>query len=414
MFYYTDEGEKYFSFEKNHPLTHAAPFDEGKECFLFARDPTLARTVFHVSSVGQLVSVKEDMRWLDAQRLPKPTEIAPQVLHAIEGEELQAVNTAHPRWREARKLNLLPNTKCRLNILALGDVGSTLLMGLKLLGGDVLSQIGIFDVRPQTAQRWEFEMNQIAIPWEYDGFPEVKVIEQSALFDCDVFVFCASRYIPPVGSTVKDVRMAQFESNAPLVASYARQARECRFKGLFCVVSDPVDPLCKKAFIESNRGEDGTFDGLGLFSEQIKGFGLGVMNARAAYYAKQNPEFSRFLKEGRSFGPHGDGLIVADSIENYRNTLSCELTELVVKANLVMRSIGYKPFVAPALSSGALSLLRMLRGEWHYSSTFLGGVYWGAKNRLIKSGSQIEMLQHIPDALFERIQKSARILSSIV
>ena len=107
-------------------------------------------------------------------------------------------------------------------------------------------------------------------------------------------------------------------------------------------------------------------------------------------------------------------MIVADSIENYRDALSCELTDLVVKANLVMRKIGYKPFVAPALSSGALSLLRMLRGEWHYSSTFLGGVYWGAKNRLTKSGSQIEMLQHIPDALFERIADSAKKLASII
>ena len=29
------------------------------------------------------------------------------------------------------------------------------------------------------------------------------------------------------------------------------------------------------------------------------------------------------------------------------------------------RALGYKPYVAPALSSGALSLLACLRGEWH-------------------------------------------------
>ena len=414
MVYYTDEGEKFFSFEKNLPLTHAAPFDEGEGCFLFTQDPTLSRTVFSVSNVGQLYSDKEDVRLLDANRLPKPPEIAPQILRAIKKGDMHAANAAHPRWREARKLNFLPNSKVKLNILALGDVGSTLLMGLRLMGGDILSQIGIFDVRPQAAQRWEFEMNQISVPWEYDCFPIVKVIDQSQLFDCDVFVFCASRYIPPIDSSVKDVRMAQFESNAPLVASYAQQARKCGFKGLFCVVSDPVDPLCKKAFIESNRGEGGKFDGCGLFPEQIKGFGLGVMNARAAYYAKQNVDFSQFLTEGRCFGPHGDGLIVADSIENYRDDISRALTDLVVKANLVMRNIGYKPFVAPALSSGALSLLRMLRGEWHYSSTFLGGVFWGAKNRLTKSGSQIEVLQHIPDALFYRIADSAKKLASII
>ena len=38
--------------------------------------------------------------------------------------------------------------KCRVTLLALGDVGSTLLLGLRLLGGDVIRSIGICDVRP--------------------------------------------------------------------------------------------------------------------------------------------------------------------------------------------------------------------------------------------------------------------------
>ncbi len=78
----------------------------------------------------------------------------------------------------------------------------------------MLKEIGIFDVRQNTARRWEFEMNQISEPWAYDDYPVVKEIEQDALFDCDVFVFCASRFIPPVGSSVLDVRMAQYDSNA--------------------------------------------------------------------------------------------------------------------------------------------------------------------------------------------------------
>ena len=73
---------------------------------------------------------------------------------------------------------------------------------------------------------------------------------------------------------------------------------------------------------------------MGLLPEQIQGFGLGVMNARAAYYAKRDPRFSRFLTEGRSFGPHGQDLVVADSIEHYDDALSRELTELTVTANL--------------------------------------------------------------------------------
>ena len=54
--------------------------------------------------------------------------------------------------------------KVRVNLLALGDVGSTLLLGLRLMGGDVISSMGICDVRENAALRWEFELNQIQPP----------------------------------------------------------------------------------------------------------------------------------------------------------------------------------------------------------------------------------------------------------
>lgn len=179
--------------------------------------------------------------------------------------------------------------------------------------------------------------------------PEVDVVDQDHLFDCDVFVFVASKGVPPVGSGVKDVRMYQFENNSKIIGHYAKMAREKNFKGLFCAVSDPVDPLAKTAFLESNKNEAGEYDWMGLLPEQIQGFGLGVMNARAAYYAKRDPRFKQFLTEGRSFGPHGQDLVIADSIENYNDELSKELTNLTVTANLHMRAIGYKPFVAPGV-----------------------------------------------------------------
>ena len=58
-----------------------------------------------------------------------------------------------------------------------------------------------------------------------------------------------------------------------------RMARENHFQGLFCVVSDPVDPLCRAVLLESNKNEAGELDGQGLFPHQVRGFGLGVMNA---------------------------------------------------------------------------------------------------------------------------------------
>ena len=374
-------------------------------------DPVLGRGSFRVNHPGQLAA-PHGLAVLDASRLPA-VELDAPARAALEAGQLTAVNVDRPGWETL--LSAAPKAgKKRLHLLAIGDVGSTLLTGLKLLGGDVLSTIGICDLSEQITARWEFEMGQISLPWQYDAFPEVEVIPPQRLFDCDVFVFVASKGIPPVGSQVKDVRMAQFEVNAGIVKHYARMARAAQFRGLWCAVSDPVDPLAKTAYLESNRDENGVWDGKGLRPEQVQGFGLGVMNARAAYYAKRDGRFASFLTEGRSFGPHGTGLTIANSVEHYDDALSQELTQLTVTANLKMRAIGFKPYVAPALSSGALSLLLTLRGEWHCGSVFLDGIYMGVKNRYTPAGVETELLPHIPDALFGHITAAADHLKTIL
>jgi hypothetical protein len=207
--------------------------------------------------------------------------------------------------------------------------------------------------------------------------------------------------------------MAQFEANRPLVENFARQARKAHFGGLFIVLSDPVDPLSRAAWQSSNLDDDGSWDGLGLLPEQVQGFGLGVMNARASYFAKQDARFSAFLTEGRSFGPHGKGLVIANSVEHYDDALSKELTELVETANLRIRDLGFKPYVAPAVSSGAMQLLLTLRGEWHCSSVNLGGAWFGCRNRYTVHGLETEVLS-LPDGLFRRLQETEESLHKIV
>lgn len=290
--------------------------------------------------------------------------------------------------------------KARVTLLALGDVGSTLLMGLRLLGGDVISSLGICDVRENVASRWEFELDQIAPP-EGGPLPEADVIAPEHLFDGDVFLFCASRMIPDTSVTAGDVRMAQYGLNRELVSIYARMARAKDYRGLFCVVSDPVDPLCRAALRES-----------GLSPAQVRGFGLGVMHARALYYARRDPRFASYLTEGRAFGPHGEDLVLANSVAHYDDALSRELTDKVAHANLEMRKLGYKPYVAPALSSGALSLLALLRGQWHYSSVYDGQVFMGCRNRLTPAGIETEPLT-LPPALQKRIDDTRAKLNAI-
>lgn len=413
MYYYNCKG---FNLASPEPLpprfgNETAPLDGAPLFILVHGDPVLGRGSFRVTHPGQLAH-PHGLEVLDASRLPIPELDAP-VACALARGQLTAVNMDRPNWEEV--LTVRPSTaKKRVNILAIGDVGSTLLTGLKLMGGDVIESIGICDLSDQITARWEFEMGQITLPWQYHAMPEVEVVSPDNLFNCDMFVFVASKGIPPVGSQVKDVRMYQFENNAKIVTHYAKLARKANFKGLWCAVSDPVDPLAKTAYLESNKDENGVFDGKGMRPEQVQGFGLGVMNARAAYYAKRDDRFASFLTEGRSFGPHGTGLTIANSIEHYDDALSQELTQLTVTANLKMREIGFKPYVAPALSSGALSLLLTLRGEWHCGSVFLDGIYMGVKNRYSPYGIETELLSHIPDALYGHIVDAAAHLKEVL
>jgi len=299
--------------------------------------------------------------------------------------------------------------KVNISLLALGDVGGTLLMGLTLMSGGLINKIGIFDIKKSNAYRYAAEMNQIAYAHDAGAssvFPEVFVIDdESEIFDCDIFIFCASKEVPAVGSNISDVRMAQYDGNKKIIEHYAKLAAAKSFGGLFAVVSDPVDPLCKAAYVTS-----------GLKPGQFRGFGLGVMNARALYHARRAVKFRHYEAEGRAFGPHGQDLVIADSVSNYNDDISRELTKLVVTENIRIREIGYKPFMAPAISSGVLSILAMLKGEWHYSSNYVGngksGAFLGSLNRIANRKTEIENI-HLNDKLFERIKTAYENLKNI-
>lgn len=406
--YYTYDGRTLCSAGAlPYPEISALP-ETGEVLWVFHRPPLSGRDTFPITDPAQLTE-REGVASLCAA--PGPEGLPRELTNAIRAGRVRAVNLAHPRFEELMAPLPRPE-KVRVNLLALGDVGSTLLMGLRLMGGDVISSIGICDLREGVAQRWEFELNQIQLPGPYDALPPVEIVSPEQLFDGDVFLFCASRFVPDTAVKTGDVRMAQYRLNRELAALYAQKARQARYRGLFCVVSDPVDPLCRAVLTESNRAPSGEMDYQGLFSHQVRGFGLGVMNARAAYYARKDPRFASFLTEGRSFGPHGEDLVIANSIRHYDDALSRRLTEQAVRANLRMRELGFKPYIAPALSSGALSLLLCLRGRWHCSSTYLDGVFMGARNRVLPTGTELERLP-LPQALRDRLQTTMNRLRAI-
>ncbi len=408
MYYYHVDGAPAASFLPDLPFPAAEA--EAPALFLVRGDPALRPAAWRVTDPRQLTADRVNVTWLDPRRMGDPPDLPEPVRAALAAGRLTGVNLRHPRWRRALEFPVLKPGKKRVHLLAVGDVGGTLLTALKLLGGDVISSIGICDLNEKTVARWTAEMGQIAWPWDYDALPEVEPVTPERLFDCDVFLFAAAKAIPAVDSGVRDVRMAQLEANRPLVEHFARQAREADFRGLFIVLSDPVDPLCQAAWRASNVSEEtGHPDGQGLLPEQIQGFGLGVMNARAAYFARQDPRFAAFLTEGRSFGPHGQGLVIADSVRHYDDALSRELTALTLEANLRIRELGFKPYTAPAVSSGAMQLLLSLRGAWHCGSIPLGGIWFGCRNRFTAQGLELETLE-LPEALFSRILETEQAL----
>ena len=330
--------------------------------------------------------------------------LPPEVRALIEKDGALVLNTAFSRAFSVLSAQLArKKSGLRVNLVGLGDVGGTVLTGLKILGGGCIESISIFDPYEPLMARYVMELGQVLPLHDGEPLPEVSVCREPDLFHCDVLIFTASRGVPGLGSKVQDVRMAQFAKNREMLRPYARRAREENFCGLFCQVSDPVDPLARALFLDSNRAQSGEYDFAGLLPEQVRGFGLGVMQARAAYAAKcMRQDYSR----GRAFGPHGEGLVVCNAPnDGYDEALSIALTEQARTLNLQVRELGFKPYIAPGLSSAAVSILRMLRGDWFESAVALGGCYFGCRSRLCGAAAETYREELAP-ALAARLEAS--------
>ena len=288
--------------------------------------------------------------------------------------------------------------KKKVHVAGLGDVGLNASLGLRLTGAGLISEIGIYDINQNLLKRLEIELNQILSPLGKTDLPDVRILSGEELFDCDIFLFCAAKSVPPVGAEQQmDVRIAQLEENRKILSVYAKKAAKADFHGLFGVVSDPLDLLCYEALKY-------------LHPDQIQGFGLGVMFARAAYYASKeavnDSRFSFFRKNGRVYGPHGSGLTAVNSIlpAEYSPDASRTLTSLTAGANLAVRSLGYKPYIAPGISSVAMTIPEVIAGRCTDSARYLNGVFFGARNRVTSSGTEWEA-PSLPQPLFLELQK---------
>ena len=382
------------------PCAHAfAPL-----VFLVRRDPMRSRGLFHIHDLTEL---------FEAETVCCLTPCSPATGELADFVRAHGAGVLNVRfhnafsvleaWRRPKKTGLV------LTLVGLGDVGGTALLALKLLGHE-FSRIQIFDPNQAQCARYELELNQVLSP---DGqpLPEIVPCTEKDLFDCDLFAFTASRGVPGLDTKVQDVRMAQYAANRTMAGTYARMARSAGFTGMFCQISDPVDHLSRSVFLQSNQTQTGAYDFAGLLPEQVQGFGLGVMAARCAYYARQMG-----LKENvlRVYGPHGQGLVCAnDCGAGFDAALSAELTEKTRTANLRVRELGFKPYLAPALSSAAVSLLQLVRGQEHFGAIPLGGAYFGCRSRMTALGVE-PVRETLHPALLEELQKTHAALEAFV
>lgn len=372
--------------------------------FLVRRTGLDSRGIYAITALEELEE-PEGMGCL----VPKKSEAAGVLAELVAQHGATVLNTTFTNAFRVLDAYRHPKREgYRVTLVGLGDVGGTLLTGLKLLGREI-DEIALYDPNEAMCQRYEMELNQVLPERAGEKMPHVTICREEDLFQCDLFVFTASRGVPAVGSGVQDVRMAQFDANRVMVASYARRAREAGFTGQFCQVSDPVDHLSREVFLCSNRDEAGQMDFAGLLPEQVQGFGLGVMAARAAYYAEKE---GVIFTNGRVYGPHGQGLVVANSAKgDYDDRLSCRLTEMTRTANLAVRELGFKPYIAPGLSSAAISLLQLLRGEEHYGAVPLGGVYFGCRSRMTAQGLLLRR-EPICQPLLARLEETYQALQA--
>lgn len=360
--------------------------------FLRPEDPGKSACCRPIRHLGELYQT-------GTERLTPAREVTGELAQLVERHGALVLNPNHPQCWEALKTPvLLPKSGLRVTLVGLGDVGATALLALVLLGQEI-EEIQIYDRNEALCQRYALEMNQLLSP---DGrvFPRVRICREEELFRCDLFLFAATGGVPPLG-TVGDVRMLQYGVNRELVANYARKARNAQFRGLFCQISDPVDQLCRVAFLESNKDSRGKTDHLGLLPERILGFGLGVMAARARYCAG---EMGLSREALRVYGPHGEGLICANAPgEDYDEEVSRKLTEATKTMNLRVRELGFKPYIAPGVSSAAVSVLRMVRRERFLAAVELDGAYFGCGGRWGRWGVEVER-ERLAPRLLENIK----------
>ncbi len=126
--------------------------------FFVEREPQKNKGLMKMTHVGMLAE-PETLRWLSTIEFAQAgmhleKEVMEEAEHALTQGEVLLANTAwksKQAWIDTIAQMQQEKKKKRVHLLALGDVGSTVVTALKMLGGNDIETIGIYDVNENVA-----------------------------------------------------------------------------------------------------------------------------------------------------------------------------------------------------------------------------------------------------------------------
>ena len=108
----------------------------------------------------------------------------------------------------------------------------------------------------------------------------------------------------------------------------------------------------------------------------------------------------------RAVDAHGQGLVCANCCGgDYDAAISAELTEKTRTANLRVRELGFKPYLAPAHEPQQTCRRGGERGQEHYGAVPLGGAYFGCVSRMTRFGPELRR-EALAPALRAELEKT--------
>jgi len=105
-------------------------------------NPLKSRRYFSTTDPS-LIFLKEEGIHLLQKSKKVDYDLPPWLDERIKGKRVSSLNTEYPNWQDM--LTYKVPSRWKVNIVGLGDVGGTLLTGLRLLGGNYIESIGIYD-----------------------------------------------------------------------------------------------------------------------------------------------------------------------------------------------------------------------------------------------------------------------------